>query len=121
MRDMASVDNKAPTDSSRADEASPGTAYGQYMLAAAAAVGITLPALFLQRWVGHRAVALIYLMAVVILALFIGRGPTLFAATLSVVSWDFFSWLRSPTSASPALRMPFCSDYLWSWQSCWDN
>jgi two-component system sensor histidine kinase KdpD len=56
----------------------------------AVVLGITLPALFLQKVIGYRSVALIYLLGVVVLALFVERGPTLFAATLSALSWDFF-------------------------------
>ena len=44
----------------------------------------------LQRWLGNQPVALIYLLSVVILAMFVGRGPTLAAATLTALLWDFF-------------------------------
>jgi two-component system sensor histidine kinase KdpD len=53
-------------------------------------LGITLPAFFLRPWVGPRAIALFYLLAVVLLALFFGRGPTLLAAALSALFWDYF-------------------------------
>jgi two-component system sensor histidine kinase KdpD len=36
------------------------------------------------------ALALIYLLGVVVLAAFVGRGPTLFTATASALLWDFF-------------------------------
>ena len=39
--------------------------------------------------VGYRALALNFLFAVVILGLFLGRGPVLFAATLSALLWNF--------------------------------
>ncbi len=39
--------------------------------------------------VGYRAVALVLLLAVSLLALFIGRGPMLVAAALSALMWDF--------------------------------
>lgn len=51
-------------------------------------VGISLPALLLRPVVGFRAIALIYLLSVVLLALFVGQGPTLLAAALSAVLWD---------------------------------
>ena len=57
---------------------------------AAVVLGITLPSLFLKPAIGSRSIALIYLLGVVILALFVGRGPTLLAAALSAVFWDFF-------------------------------
>src|SRR6185312_6123120 len=55
---------------------------------------------------GPHAAALIYLLAVVVLGSFARRGPTLLAATLSAVLWDYFIlppvhefWLRSPEDA----------------------
>jgi len=62
----------------------------QYVIAVVVVLGMTLPALLLKPLVGSRAIALIYLLAVVVMALFIGRGPTLVAATLSALFWDFF-------------------------------
>ena len=62
----------------------------QYLIVAAVVLGITLPSLFLRAAVGSRSIALIYLLGVVVLALFVGRGPTLVAATLSALFWDFF-------------------------------
>ncbi|EEF57138.1 sensor histidine kinase [Pedosphaera parvula] len=44
----------------------------------------------LDSFIGHRAVALIYLLSVVILALFVGRGPVVMTATLSALLWNFF-------------------------------
>jgi len=44
----------------------------------------------LQHWLGNQPVALVYLLSVVILAMFVGRGPTLAAATLTALLWDFF-------------------------------
>jgi len=62
----------------------------QYLTAAAVVLGVTLPAFLLQPLVGPRAIALIYLLAVVLMSLFIGPGPTFLAATLSALFWDFF-------------------------------
>jgi two-component system sensor histidine kinase KdpD len=39
---------------------------------------------------GYQAIALVYLLAVVLLALFIGRGPILFGAALTALGWNFF-------------------------------
>lgn len=44
---------------------------------------------WLQQWTGHQALALVYLLGVVFLALVLGRGATLFAATLSALTWNF--------------------------------
>ena len=44
----------------------------------------------LDQFVGIYALALTYLLTVVVLALFTGRWPVFFAATLSAVLWNFF-------------------------------
>ena len=46
--------------------------------------------ILLEPSLGHRAIALIYLFAVVVLASFVGRGPTLMAAAMSALLWDYF-------------------------------
>jgi two-component system sensor histidine kinase KdpD len=45
---------------------------------------------WLQQWIGYQAIALVYLLAVVLLALFIGRGPILFGTALTALGWNFF-------------------------------
>ncbi|HVM48933.1 MAG TPA: sensor histidine kinase KdpD [Candidatus Acidoferrum sp.] len=62
-------------------------AYGVATAVVAAVTGINA---VLQHWIGYQALALIYLLSVVILAMFVGRGPTLLAATLTALSWNFF-------------------------------
>lgn len=44
----------------------------------------------LDAFVGFYALALIYLFTVVLLALFVGRGPVFLAATLSALLWNYF-------------------------------
>jgi two-component system, OmpR family, sensor histidine kinase KdpD len=61
-----------------------------YGVAVAVVAGVTGLNAVLQRWLGHEALALVYLLSVVVLAMFVGRGPTLMAATLTALSWDFF-------------------------------
>ena len=61
-----------------------------YGAALGVVAGVTGINAILQRWLGNQPVALIYLLSVVILAMFVGRGPTLAAATLSALLWDFF-------------------------------
>ncbi|MDB6028943.1 MAG: kdpD [Verrucomicrobiales bacterium] len=39
--------------------------------------------------IGYRAVALNYLLSIVLLAFFVGRGPMLFAATISALVWNY--------------------------------
>jgi two-component system, OmpR family, sensor histidine kinase KdpD len=61
-----------------------------YSLALGVVAGVTGLNAILQRWLGNQPVALIYLLSVVVLAMFVGRGPTLAAATLTAFLWDFF-------------------------------
>jgi two-component system sensor histidine kinase KdpD len=44
----------------------------------------------LQQWLGNQTLALLYLLSVIMLALYVGRGATLAAATLTALSWDYF-------------------------------
>ena len=43
----------------------------------------------LQKSLGYQSLALVYLLSVVMLAMFVGRWPTLLAATLTALLWDF--------------------------------
>ena len=61
----------------------------------AAALGVValcslLDALFDRRGVEPHALALVYLFGLVLLAFFVGRGPTLLTATASALLWDYF-------------------------------
>src|SRR5258706_10837974 len=62
----------------------------QYALAFAVFIGVSLLSLGLQRWMGYQAIALIYLLSVVLLALFVSRGPILFGTVLTAAGWNFF-------------------------------
>ncbi len=44
----------------------------------------------LQRWLTNQSLALIYLLSVIVLAMFVGRGATLAAASLTALLWDYF-------------------------------
>lgn len=61
-----------------------------YGLALGVVTGVTALNSILQLWLGNQPVALVYLLSVVVLAMFVGRGPTLAAATISALLWDFF-------------------------------
>ena len=61
----------------------------QYLAALGLVALVTLLCFIAQHWIGYQAVALIYLSAVVLLAMFVGRGPNLFAATLTALCWNF--------------------------------
>jgi len=64
----------------------------QYAISVGIIIGVTLANAFLDSFahLGNRAAALDFLLAVVVLALFVGRGPVLLSATLSALLWDFF-------------------------------
>ncbi|MGD0258763.1 MAG: sensor histidine kinase KdpD [Verrucomicrobiota bacterium] len=61
--------------------------YGVALGFVAGATGLNA---ILQQWLGYQSLALIYLLSVVVLAMFVGRGPTLAAATLTALLWNFF-------------------------------
>ena len=73
----------------RSLSAQPSASGGQYAAAIFVVAFASLLNFWLQRWIGYQTVALVYLLAVVILALFVGRGPILVAATLTGVSWIY--------------------------------
>jgi two-component system sensor histidine kinase KdpD len=50
---------------------------------------LTVINLLLQGWIGYVPVSLIFLLSVIVLGLFVGRGPTLVAATLTALAWNF--------------------------------
>lgn len=62
----------------------------QYATAVGTVGAITFINFLLRQWTGHYAVSLLYLAVVVGLALFVGRGPIMLAATLSALLWNFF-------------------------------
>ncbi len=67
----------------------PGTARS-YGIALGFVAGTTALNALLQRWLGYQSLAVIYLLSVVVLAMFTGRGPTFVAATLTAFCWNFF-------------------------------
>jgi two-component system sensor histidine kinase KdpD len=63
--------------------------FKEYMAAIAYVFGVTLFNLVIVSITGYWSIGLIYLFSVSLLALFIGRGPVLLAATASAVMWNF--------------------------------
>lgn len=61
----------------------------QYLAAAGTTAAATLIGWVTRPWIGYQAVALVYLSAVVLLAMFVGRGSMLLAATLTALCWNF--------------------------------
>ncbi|MDB6067939.1 MAG: two-component system sensor histidine kinase KdpD [Pedosphaera sp.] len=67
-----------------------GAALPQYLTAVGVVLLVVLSSTLLRRVVGYQSIALIFLLAVVVLALFVGRGPSLVAAALSALLWNFY-------------------------------
>ena len=61
----------------------------QYALAFALFVAASLLNLSLENLIGYQAVALIYLLVVVVLALFLNRGPVIFGTALTAFGWGY--------------------------------
>ena len=59
-----------------------------YVGAAAVVAAATAVNLLLQPFISYEAVALLLLLVVIVLPLYVGRGPVLLAATLSALLWD---------------------------------
>jgi two-component system sensor histidine kinase KdpD len=68
---------------------SEGDSFRGYAIALGAAVAVSLLNLWLNKWIGHPALALVYLLVVVLLGLFLGRGPILFGTALTAFGWAF--------------------------------
>ena len=62
----------------------------QYAIASTTILLVTAFGFLITPWIGPHATALIFLLTVVLLALFLRRGPTLVAAALSALCWDYF-------------------------------
>jgi two-component system sensor histidine kinase KdpD len=60
-----------------------------YAIALAVVAGVTGLNALLQYWLGYQSLALIYLFSVLLLAMFVSRGPALLAATLTALLWNF--------------------------------
>jgi two-component system sensor histidine kinase KdpD len=62
----------------------------QYAVAAVVLAAVGLLNVLLAQFTGPRVPGFVFLLAVVLLALFLGRGPVLFAGAASALAWDYF-------------------------------
>src|SRR5690242_5875328 len=62
----------------------------QYAFAFVVFLIVTLINFALQKWIGYQAIALVYLLSVVLLALVINQGATVFGTVLTAAGWNFF-------------------------------
>ena len=74
-----------------------------YAIALAFGAGITAVGLLVSPLIGYKSVGFIFLMGILILSFFVGRGPIFLAALLSAVCWDFLFIppLFTPTISDP--------------------
>ena len=71
----------------------------QYATACIVFIGSFVVDVWLEDLIGYEAIALVYLLAVVVLALFVNRGPIIFGTDLTALGWAF--------SLRPAIRFTF--------------
>ncbi len=68
----------------------PVSSWKQYAIAAGVLAAVSLLNVPLLQFTGPRVPGFVFLLAVVLLALFLGRGPVLFAGAASALVWDYF-------------------------------
>ncbi|MDR3458962.1 MAG: sensor histidine kinase KdpD [Verrucomicrobiae bacterium] len=68
----------------------PAPDWKQYGIAAGALAVVGLINVLLMQFTGPRVPGFVFLLAVVLLALFLGRGPVLFAGAASALAWNYF-------------------------------
>lgn len=71
-------------------EGKPPQTWSGFVIAAVMVLILTLVCLPLAEPLGYRTVALVYLLGVLLLALWLSRGPMLLAAALGALAWNFF-------------------------------
>jgi two-component system sensor histidine kinase KdpD len=62
----------------------------QYLLALAVVFAVTILNRALANWVGPHSAGMLFLIAVIVLAMFLGRGPIYLASAASALVWDYF-------------------------------
>ncbi|HEX4343178.1 MAG TPA: ATP-binding protein [Verrucomicrobiae bacterium] len=66
------------------------SSWKQYLCVGIIFLGVTVINVWLEKWIGYQAVALVYLLTVVVMALFINRGPILLVTILTAGWWNFY-------------------------------
>jgi two-component system sensor histidine kinase KdpD len=66
-----------------------GSTLREYLIAVGVVLAVSWAGQYAEPLVGFRAIAWIFLMAVVVMAAFVGRGATLLATILSALLWNF--------------------------------
>lgn len=78
-------------------------AWRAYAITLVCVAGITAIGLLLSPLIGYKSVGFIFLLGILLLSFFVGRGPIFLAAFLSAISWDFLFIppLFTPTISDP--------------------
>jgi two-component system sensor histidine kinase KdpD len=71
----------------RIASATPG--WQQYVLVSVVFILVSLLNLWLNRWTGYQAIALVYLLSVVLLAVLVSRAPIIFGTALTAAAWNY--------------------------------
>ncbi len=79
------------------------SSWRDYGLALAVVLGVTVLNVLANRWITYVGVGLTELLAVLLVAVYLGRGPALLAATVSALSWNF---LFIPPRFALAINQP---------------
>ena len=97
----------------------PASDWKQYGIAAGILAAVGLLNALLAQFTGPRVPGFVFLLAVVLLALFLGRGPVLFAGAASALAWNyFFLPPRFTFIISQHRGLGFCSASILSSPSC---
>lgn len=67
-----------------------GAGWRQYTLAFVVFTLVSLLNLWIHHWIGYQAIALVYLLSVVLLALVVNRAPVFFGTLLTAAAWNYF-------------------------------
>ncbi|MGO8677376.1 MAG: ATP-binding protein [Limisphaerales bacterium] len=84
------VEGRAPLRQPQANSHISAAVLREYGLALSVVAGTTGLNAVLGRWLGYHSLGLVYLLSISMLAMLVRRGPTLAAAALTTLAWDFF-------------------------------
>src|SRR5690606_23940933 len=67
----------------------PHSMWVQYLISIVIVSAITVLDLIALPYIGYQAIGLLELLTVLLIAIYVGRGPALLAAVLSALSWNY--------------------------------
>jgi two-component system sensor histidine kinase KdpD len=84
------IEGRAPLPQPPAKPRIDASVLREYGVAFGVVAGITVLNALLHRWIGYHSLALVYMLGISVLAMVVRRGPTLAAAALTTLAWDYF-------------------------------